>query len=96
MLILEANEAVIKITIKGRSPNLRYVGRTHRVDLDFVSECFKNDTGIAIRFVGTKNQVADILTKGSFTATQWSTLVELIHLGAPEPPLAYFTARGRP
>ena len=90
LLILEDNEAVIKITIKG----LRYVGRTHRVDLDFVSECFKNDTGIAIMFVGTKNQMADILTKGSFTATQWSTLVELIQLGAPEPPLANLTARG--
>ena len=86
LLILEDNEAVIKITI--------YVGRTHRVDLDFVSECFKNDTGIAIRFVGTKNQMADLLTKGSFTSPQWSTLVELIQLGAPDPPLANLLARG--
>ena len=82
------NEAVIKITIKGRSPNLRYVGRTHRVDLDFVSECFRKDTGIAIRYVGTKNQMADLLTKGSFTGPQWSTLVELIQLGSPAPPIA--------
>jgi hypothetical protein len=93
LLILEDNEAVIKITIQGRSPSLRYVGRTHRVVLDFVSECFRNDTGIAIRFVGTKNQMADLLTKGSFTGPQWSTLVELIQLGAPEPPLANLLVR---
>ena len=85
--ILEDNEAVIKIPIKGRSPNLRYVGRTHRVDLDIVSECFRKDTGIAIRFVGTKNQRADLLTKGSFTGPQWSALVELIQLGAPAQPI---------
>ena len=88
LLIMEDNEAVIKITIKGRSPNLRYVGRTHRVDLDFVSECFRKDTGIAIRYVGTKNQMADLLTKGSFTGPQWTTLVELIQLGSPAPPIA--------
>ena len=73
---------------------MRYVGRTHRVDLDFVSECFRNDTSIAIRFLGTKNQMADLLTKGSFTGPQWSTLVELIQLGAPEPPLANLLVRG--
>ena len=88
LLIMEDNEAVIKITIKGRSPNLRYVGRTHRVDLDFVSECFRKDTGIAIRYVGTKNQMADLLTKGSFTGPQWTTLVELLQLGSPAPPIA--------
>ena len=67
---------------------MRYVGRTHRVDLDFVSECFRKDTGIAIRYVGTKNQMADLLTKGSFTGPQWATLVELIQLGSPAPPIA--------
>ena len=42
---------------------IRYVGRTHRVDLEFVSECFRNDTGNAINFAGTKKQMADLLTK---------------------------------
>ena len=34
LLILEGNEPVIKMTIKGRSPYMKYVGRVHRVDLD--------------------------------------------------------------
>ena len=32
--IFEDNEAVIKMIIKGRSPTMRHVSRTHRVALD--------------------------------------------------------------
>ena len=34
--IFEDNEAVIKMFMKGRSPNLRHVSRTHRVALDWL------------------------------------------------------------
>ena len=34
--VFEDNEAVIKMVIKGRSPNLRRVPRTRRVDLDWL------------------------------------------------------------
>ena len=34
--IFEDNEAVIKMTTKGRSPTLRHVSRTHRVALDWL------------------------------------------------------------
>jgi hypothetical protein len=77
---LEDNDAVIKMTIKGRSPNLRHVGRTHRVDLDWLFERIRKDPGIFIKFVGTKEQSADILTKGSFTADAWIALTNLIML----------------
>ena len=32
----EDNEAVIKMVIKGRSPTMRHVSRTHRVALDWL------------------------------------------------------------
>ena len=35
--VFEDNEAVIKMIIKGRSPTLRHVSRTHRVALDWLS-----------------------------------------------------------
>ena len=38
MIIMEDNDAVIKMCIKCRSPNMRHVARTHRVDLDWVFE----------------------------------------------------------
>lgn len=42
--ICEDNDAVIKMTIEGRSPNMRHVARTHRVDLDWLcKEIFRGD-----------------------------------------------------
>ena len=77
---LEDNDAVIKMTVKGRSPNWRHVGRTHRVDLDWLFDRVRLDPGIFIKFVGTKEQLADILTKGSFTAEAWTALIHLLLL----------------
>ena len=70
---LEDNDAVIKMIVKGRSPNLRHVGRTHRVDLDWLFERINKDPGMFVQWVGTKEQLGDILNKGSFTADAWNT-----------------------
>ena len=64
LMILEDNDAVIKMTIKGRSPNMRHVARTHRVDLDFLFERLQKDPGVFMRYINTKQQLADLLTKG--------------------------------
>ena len=34
LYVFEDNEAVIKMIMKGRSPTMRHVSRTHRVALD--------------------------------------------------------------
>ena len=36
LYMFEDNEAVIKLTIKGRIPTMRHVSRTHRVALDWL------------------------------------------------------------
>ena len=64
--IFEDNEAVIKIITKDRRPTMRHVSRTHQVALDRFSQ---------IKYVDTKNQLADILTKGSFTRDEWNHLL---------------------
>ena len=56
---LEDNDAVIKMIVKGRSPNLRHVGRTHRVDLDWLFDRITKDPGMFITWVGTKEQLGD-------------------------------------
>ena len=56
------------MTIKERAPMMRHVARTHRVDLDWLFERLKKDPGFSIKFVGTKQQIPDLFTKGSFTA----------------------------
>ena len=81
LLLLEDNDAVIKMCIKGRSPNMRHMMRVHRVDTDWLFERILSDPGIAIKYVNTKLQLADIFTKGSFTEQTWKTLCKLLQIG---------------
>ena len=64
--VFEDNEAVIKMIIKGRSPTIRHVSRTHRVALDWLFDRIDLDTKIQIKYIDTKKQLADILSKGKF------------------------------
>ena len=62
LYVFEDNEAVIKMIIKGRSPTMRHVSRTHRVALDWLFDRIDLDPKIQIKYIDTKNQLADILT----------------------------------
>ena len=79
--IFEDNDAVIKACIKGRSTAMRHVGRTHRVDLDWLWERIRTDPGVFIKYVGTKEQIADLFIKGSFSAELWHGLCRLAQIG---------------
>ena len=60
----EDNEALIRMIIEGRSTMMRHVSRTK----------------IQIKYVDTKNQLADLLTKGSFTRDEWCNLLCLVNI----------------
>ena len=59
LYVFEDNEAVIKMIMKGRSPTMRHVSRTHRVALDWLFDRIKLDPKIQIK-IRHKNQLADI------------------------------------
>ena len=80
LYVFEDNEAVIKMIMKGRSPTMRHVSRTHRVALDWSFDRINLDTKIQIKYIDTKNQLADILTKGSFTRDEWNHLLTLFNI----------------
>ena len=80
LYIFEDNEAVIKMIIKGRSPTMRHVSRTHRVALDWLFDRINLDSKIQIKYIDTKNQLADILTKGNFTRDEWNHLLSLFNI----------------
>ena len=67
LYVFEDNEAVIKMIVKRRSPTMRHVSRTHRVALDCLFDRINLDPKIQIKYIDTKNQLADMLTKGNFT-----------------------------
>ena len=79
LYIFEDNEAVIKMIIKGRSPTVRHVSRTHRVALDWLFDGIILDPKIQIKYIDTKNQLADILTKGNFARYEWNHLLCLFN-----------------
>ena len=51
----EDNEAVIKMIIKGRSPTMRLVSRTHRVALDWLFDRINLDPKIQIKYIDTNS-----------------------------------------
>ena len=73
LYVFEDNEA-------GRSPTMRHVSRTHRVALDWLFDRINLDTKIQIKYIDTKNQLADILTKGNFTRDEWNHLLCLFNI----------------
>ena len=80
LYVFEDNEAVIKMIIKGRSPTMRHVSRTHRDALDWLFDRINLDPKIQIKYIDTKNQLADMLTKGNFTRDEWSHLLCLFNI----------------
>ena len=54
---------------------MRHVSRTHRVALDWLFDRINLDPQIQIRYVDSKNQLADVLTKGHFTRDEWNHLL---------------------
>ena len=80
LYVFEDNEAVIKMIINERSPTMRHVSRTHRVALDWLFDRINLDSKIQIKYIDTKNQLADILTKGSFTRDEWNHLLSLFNI----------------
>ena len=71
---------MIKMIIKGRSPTMRHVSRTHRVALDWLFDRINWNPKIQIKHIDTQNQSADILTKGNFTRDEWNHLLCLFNI----------------
>ena len=80
LFVFEDNEAVIKMIFNGRRTTMRYVSRTHRVALDWLFDRINLDSKIQIKYIDTKNQLADMLTKGNFTRDEWNHLVCLFNI----------------
>ena len=80
LYVFEDNEAVIKMITKGRSPSMRHVSRTHKVAVDWLFDRINLDPKIQIKYIDTKNPLADIVTKGNFTRDEWNHLLYLFNI----------------
>ena len=68
---------------KVRAPTTRHVSRTHRVDLDWLVVRVSDAKSIQLMYVRTVDQLADILTHGSFTMSQLQSLLQHWQLEQP-------------
>ena len=66
LYVFEDNEAVIKMIIKGRSPTMRHVSRTHRVALDWLFDRINLDPKIQIKYIDIKNPIRRHLLQREF------------------------------
>ena len=79
LYVFEDNEAVIKMIIKGKKSHTETFSRTHRVAHDWLFDRINLDPKIQIKYIDTKNQLADMLTKGNFTRDEWNHLLCLFN-----------------
>ena len=61
---------------------MRHVSRTHRVNLDWTYEVMQPDN-VTMTFVGTKYQIADLMTKAITKKDVWESLLSLAGIRPP-------------
>jgi len=76
LVILEDNQATIKIVRKGYSSKLRHIYRTHKVNLGSIKEVLEEDN-VTLTYCNTHYQAADVFTKALAPAA-WQNALELL------------------
>ena len=74
----EDNQAMIQIMKSGRNPTLRHLHRTHKISMCWLMERFA-DPSIALAYIQSEKQCADIFTKPFADALKWQANLLLIH-----------------
>ena len=78
--VFEGNLAVIKMIIKGRRPTMRFVSGTRRVAVGCLFDRIDMYPRIHIKYVDTRNQLEDMITKGRCTRDEWNHLLHLLNI----------------
>jgi len=76
LIILEDNQATIKIVRKGYSSKLRHIYRTHKVNLGSIKEVLEEDN-VTLMYCNTHFQAADIFTK-ALAPSAWQNALDLL------------------
>ena len=84
-VVLEDNQATIRILESGKSPAFRHADKTQRINLGWISEQFRRKH-YALAYVSTSLQAADILTKPFTSADKWHKALNLLSIRRAEQP----------
>ena len=83
LIVLEDNQATIKIIRNGYSSKLRHVNRVHKINLSSVYERFEDDN-VDIVYCNTDFQAADIFTK-ALAPNKWDHALKLLGMDTTLP-----------
>jgi len=79
-VVLEDNQATIRILESGKSPAFRHADKTQRINLGWIAEQFRR-RHYKMAYINTNLQAADILTKPFTNSDKWSKALELMRIG---------------
>ena len=79
-IILEDNQATIRILESGKSPAFRHADKTQRINLGWIAEQFRRKH-YKMAYINTMLQAADILTKPLTNLDKWSRALQLMRTG---------------
>ena len=74
----EDNQATIQILKTAKNPTLRHLNRTHRVNISWLCEVFRDLDEVELVYCKTDDQAADILTKAFTNPIKWKAALDLI------------------
>ena len=77
-MLWEDNQAPLQVLKTGKNPTMRHLGRTHRVNLAWLSEVFRDNKQVSVKYCQSADQAADILTKAFSNPHQWRHVCGLI------------------
>ena len=84
MVLLEDNQATIRILESGRSPAFRHTDKTQHLNLAWLAEQFGRRHFVLV-YVASILQAADIFTKPFSNAEKWDKLIKLLAIvSSPE------------
>ncbi|CAE7220803.1 pbuG [Symbiodinium sp. CCMP2456] len=79
-VVLEDNQATIRILESGKSPASRHADKTQRINLGWIAEQFRR-RHYKMAYINTNLQTADIVTKPFTNSDKWSRALELMRIG---------------
>ncbi|MFM7989438.1 MAG: hypothetical protein ACKPKO_60000, partial [Candidatus Fonsibacter sp.] len=68
---------IVRVVQTGKTPTMRYLGRTHRISVAWLHEVFR-DPNLQLMYETSNNMCADIYTKGFTDTATWNGLLRAI------------------
>ena len=76
----EDNQAAIQVIKSGKNPNMKHMGRTHKVCTMWLHENIQNDPTIRLIYSDSLEMCADIFTKDFNEKEKWNQAIKLINI----------------